>query len=402
MASSKDYRNGNSLAVDAVQTFGGSVQDIDPALRAGKRERIELIAIDQIIPDARQPRRAVPRYVLECARDWQADVFIAWQMIAGGEMSVDFSINDALFAEGDPDEAAYGVYGRSLIELVNLARSIRKDGLINPITVYSSNEQYIVETGERRWWAYQMLRWLDGERWDKIAVRLVERPDAWRQAAENGARAQLTAIARARQYALLVMALHSDARFEAYDPEHDRAFYAQVATLRVPRGRAQDIMAAMGITSRSSLVQYRELLLIDDATWTRADDEGWSMRELFSALNNSRVGSEFDEVTDGARRFDEISQSIASADSPTADDGALWGKNQPQEVVITEIIAESSLDVVQMALWSDVDWQGWRKGNQRLANAARGKLAMSRADLLKEIAAQRKLLDALERKARGG
>jgi hypothetical protein len=414
MANSKDYRNGKSLVLDAVQTFGGDVRDIDPALRAGKRERIEMIALDDITPDARQPRRAVPGLVMRSAREWQADVFIAWQMLTENEMAGEFRIHDVFFAEGDPDEAEYGVMGRMLVEMINLARSIRKDGLINPITLYAQGERYIVETGERRWWAYQLLRALEGEhQWAKIPARIVSQPDVWRQASENGARAQLTAIARARQYALLMMALYPDAQFAPYDPLHDRAYYAQVAALRVPRGRAQDIMAAMGVTSRSNLVQYRDLLLIDDVTWTQADDEAWSIRELFSALNNSdgadggaadaplRVPTASD-ISQTAQKSDaDNSQNYSGADSPTREDGGMWAENGSELHTISANITESSSKEVQLSLWNQVDWSGWRKRNQRWANASRGRLTMSRDELLADIEAQRRLLDALERKARG-
>jgi ParB family transcriptional regulator, chromosome partitioning protein len=50
---------------------------------------------------------------------------------------------------------------QAVIELRSLAASIESVGLINPITVRrdpNRSDSYIVVTGERRWWAHNLLR----------------------------------------------------------------------------------------------------------------------------------------------------------------------------------------------------------------------------------------------------
>lgn len=260
----------------ARQTWGGDVDE----LRAGRRERIERIPISDIKPDARQPRRAVPSSVRAVVPDAQSgiDFLQAWsdqlgfrlgeitqEIIEGAELPEDF--------DPRPIESAW-------LRLAELAGSIRRDGLTNPITVVRDGGLYRLETGERRWLAFCLLSAFYGDEYQLIPARIVERFDVWRQATENNARADLNAVGRARQFAILLMDIlgaEGFQPFEAFAAEQD--FYAQVADgelYRIPRGQGPRMAAAMGLPNVVQLRQYRALLRLPGELWIRADDENWT------------------------------------------------------------------------------------------------------------------------------
>ena len=188
----------------------------------------------------------------------------------------------------------------------DLAATIYRDGLTNPITVAQQGNQtavqYQLETGERRWLAYHLLHAnfpQDGQ-WTKIPARIVESPNLWRQAAENNARDNLNAIGKARQFALLLMDLLSresgDAvTFKPFDAfRHEREFYAQVADgnrYRIPRGKGQLLVSVIGLGNPDQLRDYRKLLSLPDEAWKIADDyhlTEYRLRELMSIAVDKR------------------------------------------------------------------------------------------------------------------
>src|SRR5690606_10186749 len=101
-------------------------------------------------------------------------------------------------------------------DLVNLAITIRDDGQVNPLTVVDVSQgvtrQFRIETGERRYWATWLLRdFIPGYESDGMIPCIVipqESASAFRQAKENTARSGLSAIAMARQAALLLLYIH--------------------------------------------------------------------------------------------------------------------------------------------------------------------------------------------------
>ena len=77
---------------------------------------------------------------------------------------------------------------------------------------------YRIETGERRYWATWIIRdFLPGYEGDGTVPCIIipsGKASAFRQAKENTARTGLSAIAMARQAALLLLAVHSVERPE--------------------------------------------------------------------------------------------------------------------------------------------------------------------------------------------
>src|SRR5690606_35218201 len=122
----------------------------------------------------------------------------------------------------------------------------------------------------RRWLAHHLLGIITGDAsWQIISARVVEQSSVWRQAGENSARADLNTISKARQFALLLMDLYqqpdSANMFQDYDAcvppgGCDRAYYVQVADsvhFRIPRGKGEQMLNAMGLKGRAGFSRYR-------------------------------------------------------------------------------------------------------------------------------------------------
>lgn len=259
----------------------------------------EAISIDAIYPDETQPRRVLPS---EIRAWWSGEPRSVGQLLQKWRLSIQddhglfLDLEQMVFGDAEIviyDEHADHPFIEPLIEIASLARNIAADGLTNPITVNRFENRYKIETGERRWLSYHLLRALRGDQYDKIAARVVER-NVWRQASENTQRQDLNAIGRARQLALLLMDLYKDeAQFQSYADlvakgDCDRVFYAQVADgnqFRVPRGMGERLVNAMGLKHVDQLRQYRDLLRLPDEFWVDGDEGNWSEFSLRQFLH---------------------------------------------------------------------------------------------------------------------
>lgn len=260
------------------------------------RQVAEPVPLESIWPDPSQPRRSLPSAV---RYDWNGDptrvayLLDRWEEVAFAEngqrrnwtaLLKGVDLSDRL-DEDDSMPPTVGPIESSLVRLVELASSIRQDGLTNPVTVARDGTRYRLETGERRYLAYHYLYARTGdEQWARIPARIVDRVDVWRQATENNARDNLNAISRARQLALLLMDLYGRDQFQPLDAfEHERDFYAQVADgahYRLPHGSAERILGAMGLKNAVQIRQYRALLRLDHDLWQRADDRNLTEGEI--------------------------------------------------------------------------------------------------------------------------
>jgi hypothetical protein len=274
-------------------------------------KRIEKINIFSVHPDPGQPRRAVPSRVRNA---WNGrpehvrDMLLVWWGAVQDERSRPFDLGAYLEHEpgersGNDEENAPDLYNPGPLEtafmtIVDLAASIRRDGLTNPITLDDRN---LLETGERRWLAYHLLHfWFDGQEdrpderseWERIPARRVDQISVWRQASENNVRADLNAIARARQWSILMMDLHGRQNFKPIEAfESDRDFYAQVADHRVPYGKGEQLLNALGVTSRSAMARYRALLALPDEVWQAGDDLNLAEEMLYNLAQLARTDS---------------------------------------------------------------------------------------------------------------
>ncbi len=293
--------------------------EIYGALRSAdaNRQSASPVNIFEIHPDPAQPRRAVPA-VIRNRIDWNGNtnavetLFETWQQMVNAErpgsqkafhlrayldesaisdeeeqLAQDIE-SDAHIAEDVEQTATTGPLELSLLKLVQLAVSIRQEGLTNPITVVPAGQEYRLETGERRWLAYHLLYWHTHDpKFNQIAARTVEEFSIWRQAAENNARSNLNAISKARQLAVLLMDLREREEDATYRPFEEfvteQAYYSQVAdgnAHRIPRGTSERLLNATGLKSPKQLREYRRLLRLPKMVWEIADDLNWAERAV--------------------------------------------------------------------------------------------------------------------------
>lgn len=271
--------------------------------RAG---RVQQIPLGSIRPDPRQPRRQIPSLIrAEWGHGYIESLWEIWLRHYAQEnrLSYDQAVGGLLdrlnrvqtdadsVYEDEPvrnkTEASGGTSSKGLHAVVDLAAEIRAEGLMHPIRIVKDGEGYLIESGERRWLAYNFLWWINGgdESWGKIPAQVAPQFSAWQQARENTARSQLNAIQMARQFALLLMDLYAAEghEFGSFDEmvepgACDRPFYAQVAdgtVFRIPRGQGEVLIGALGLKNPAQLRQYRALLDHPDEVWVIADDLDW-------------------------------------------------------------------------------------------------------------------------------
>ncbi len=323
--------NGTSYAPEATDAaIFGSIEAVDAGRQVAKP-----VSIFDIYPDPVQPRRAVPSIIRETwngTPETVAAMLAYWFELAAQERKgteLEFDIRPYLEAQEEvrrpkmvkPMEAAF-------LDLVELAASIRLNGLTNPITVARNPHGYRLETGERRWLAFHLLYQYSGDAkpWEKIPARVVDVPDVWRQASENGARSNLNAIGKARQLALLIMEIYRQkgVEFQTFDQviqggESDRAFYAQVAegTQYPVTGHGETILNALGFKQPSQMREHRDLLRLPDEVWQLADDLNWPYGRI-SSLRGKSLGDEkqFIQLAIKKARNQGYSHFIPNEDSP--------------------------------------------------------------------------------------
>jgi hypothetical protein len=269
--------------------------------RTGRREKLHDLSIHDVLPSV-QARRSLPAAMRQNTLhpDTIAETLGEWENLAAAEANTDQDSVHRLVIQivngEDTDRSEGGVAGgpimRSLIRIAVLAEDINRAGLINPITVYERDNQYYIETGERRWIAHHMLHLLQPEAgWDKIKTREITY-SVWRQASENNVRDDLTAVEKARLIAMLIMDMYPEAKLHPESAcENELIYFSQVAdgqTFRVKRGKGDKLLNAVGLDSRYQLVQYRNLLRLPYPVWLLADDLEWSegfLRQLLAIEN---------------------------------------------------------------------------------------------------------------------
>lgn len=302
-AQSEDSPDASPLSVRAADAalFG------EIRTREGGRPTLRLLDIHDVQPDPQQPRRSLPRALRQ---QWDGrvatlpDLLIHWRETA----AADFNMH-ALLALSD-EERGEDIADPAFSELLALAASIRRDGLQHPITVaraaapaqQSAREEaraFLLESGERRWLAFHFLALYDpsGERWTRIPANIQPERDVWRQASENSARDDLNAIARARQYALLLMDLWREReKGTTFQPihtfSHEQDFYAQARDLRIPYGDGARLLNAMGRQHRNAFLRCRQLLTLPRALWERGDEENWREDQLLQAVKAAGITPE--------------------------------------------------------------------------------------------------------------
>jgi ParB-like chromosome segregation protein Spo0J len=199
-------RPGSASSLDALFEVAAEAMEVTRATagRDGTEKPLSL-PIRSIRPDPFQARRVLPAAVRAG--------FVTGQLDAPGALA-------AWRALGE-DEGREAELLQS--QVVNLAASIREQELVNPITVsVDGPSRYLIETGERRWWAHWWLVSVEKRpAYEQIQAQIVAAASPERQAAENLQDSPLTAVQEACQIARLL--LHQTGR----DADHVVAMLAR-------------------------------------------------------------------------------------------------------------------------------------------------------------------------------
>ncbi len=250
--------------------------------------RVERLLLEMVRPDPVQPRRVLPERIYQAFHANRMTPtqalreLIQTAQLAARQNGRPFS--NVLDLLGNPDdeseaEAPQLSPEEQLVrDLVNLAVTIRDDGQVNPLTVVDATQGvtrlYRIETGERRYWATWLLRdFIPGYESDGMIPCIIipsERASAFRQAKENTARTGLSAIAMARQAALLLLYVHG---YEIPDGPVTHDFYRQALELdlRGKREYTAEILSAMGGLDKRQFSRFKGLLHLGDDAIELAD-----------------------------------------------------------------------------------------------------------------------------------
>ena len=260
--------------------------------------RVERILLEMVRPDPVQPRRVLPESIHLNFHNNRATPTQALRelvqivQIAARQGGRPFNNLLELLPNGDEerdDEPAVNLSPEETLvrDLVNLAITIRDDGQVNPLTVVDVSQGvtrlFRIETGERRYWATWLLRdFIPGYTGDGMIPCIIipaNRSSVFRQAKENTSRSGLTAIAMARQAALLLLTVHGN-EIPAYAVGND--FYRQALDidLRSKREYTDAILSAMGGIKKGYFSYIKNLLRLSDDAMELADRDGLDERRL--------------------------------------------------------------------------------------------------------------------------
>lgn len=215
-----------NLRFNKIDPYGSQVA-------GAEQEAVVTVHIDAVLPDPGQPRRLLPDALDE--------------KLHRGELSPAQALRAWIEAADAPDAAPSLV--RNVEALRQLASSIERQGLINPITIRPldagedtqqeaapGDEAYLIVTGERRWWAHVLLALEDrpvreGDETlapDRIKATVVAPGVAIRahQLVENLMREDITLLEKARG----MVALKEELASLKQDVAHGKQSGRQTAT----------------------------------------------------------------------------------------------------------------------------------------------------------------------------
>jgi hypothetical protein len=260
--------------------------------------RVERILLEMVRPDPVQPRRVQPEQIHLAFHSQRLTPTQALKelihsvQVAARQRGQPFQNVLELLPSADDEreediETKLSPEEQLLRDLVNLAVTIRDEGQVNPLTVVDVSQGvtrlFRIETGERRYWATWLLRdfmpHYTGDGMIPCLIIPAEKASVFRQAKENTARSGLSAVALARQAALLLLVVHG---YDMPDTVVTNDFYRQALeiNLRGKREYTDAILSAMGGMNRSQFSRYKSLLSLSDEALELADRHGIEEHKL--------------------------------------------------------------------------------------------------------------------------
>jgi hypothetical protein len=296
--------NGNTARIDdLLASVTGDLIGNVPQAFTDNTLRVERILLEMVRPDPVQPRRVLPEHIHVNFHNNRVTPTQALRelvqivQIAARQRGRPFNSVVELLPNGDDereDEAEIKLSPEETLlrDLVNLAITIRDDGQVNPLTVVDVSQGvtrlFRIETGERRYWATWLLRdFILGYTGDGMIPCIIipaNRSSVFRQAKENTVRSGLTAVALARQAALLLLTVHGY-EIPAYAVGND--FYRQALELdlRAKREYTDMILSAMGGIKRGQFSYIKGLLRLSDEALELADRHDIEEKKLRYVIN---------------------------------------------------------------------------------------------------------------------
>lgn len=214
--------------------------------RRAQRKRVLRVPVSQILPDPYQPRPLLPP-------DLKARFF-------AGELDC-FAVARAWLRRGEQDP----VEAQRVQALLHMGDSFDEHGQIKPVTGRwdAETKKFVLETGERRFWAAVLSAVTQGASEEpQLEALVVEQPSRARQVLENITAEPPSAVMRAREIAALVleqMGVFPEAN------ESDFDFYRRVLQIkRLPSQVVREVERLLGISRRYVRYHLQLLQLPDD------------------------------------------------------------------------------------------------------------------------------------------
>jgi ParB-like chromosome segregation protein Spo0J len=220
-----------------------------------KVERIERLKPSEMIPDRFQPRRLLPAHLRQAFYRGEIDCYQA------ASEWIKFGQHDS------------GVKAE-IERLLSLGNSFEEHGQIKPITgswvtATNGNFIFVIETGERRFWA-ACLQTVSHKMKDEplLRVEVIDTPTRQRQVLENRHAETPSAVEQACEVAALILA---ELNITPDNISHDDYDYFRLARAqRMPAGLWDRIMPIMQLT-RVRMVQLLNILSLPSALLEMAD-----------------------------------------------------------------------------------------------------------------------------------
>ncbi len=222
-----------------------------PTGRQG-RKRVTRVPVSQIWPDPYQPRPLLPP---DIKRDFFAGVLNCFEAAQAW----------LALAEQDPAEA------ERVHALLQMGASFTEHGQIKPITGHwdAETRRFILETGERRFWAAVLQAVQQGAPQEpQLEALVVETPSRARQVLENITAEPPSAVMRAREIAALVL---EQMGIQPEPGESDFDYYRRAAAIkRLPSKVVRHVEELLGM-SRRYIRYYLQILNLPDHLLLLAD-----------------------------------------------------------------------------------------------------------------------------------
>jgi len=226
--------------------------DVSASQPRQARKRVVRVPVGQILPDPYQPRPLLPPSIKASFFAGEIDCFEAarrWLQLAEEDLAESERVRS----------------------LLHMGASFDEHGQIKPITGYWDLEtrRFILETGERRFWAAVLQAVQSGfSEEPALEALVVEKPSRARQVLENVTAEPPSAVMRAREIAALIL---EQMGISPVAGEDDFSYYRRAAQIkRLPSEVVRYVQSVLGM-SRRYVRYYLQILLLPDDLLLLAD-----------------------------------------------------------------------------------------------------------------------------------